>query len=135
VKNWIGQGCKLAYKDPSLIDRLFGTIRAEAAGCGIDIDRALSKVRNNINDHLTSSDLQGALKDLAGTPVPKPGGGFFDHLGEVRSVKRGLLNAKQLALKELQNSSLPQSEISKLNTIINEANSGLNKISNASSLI
>ena len=46
----------------------------------------IDRIINNFKD----SDIEGALKDMAGTPVPKPGGGYWDHLKEVSDVLRGL---------------------------------------------
>jgi filamentous hemagglutinin len=38
-------------------------------------------------------DLSGALRDMLGNPVPKPGGGFYDHAGEVNQAVNGLRKA------------------------------------------
>jgi filamentous hemagglutinin len=52
--------------------------------------RAISKIDNIIRDHLTLRDLQGALRDMIGNPVPKPSGGYWDHVREVNEAIRGL---------------------------------------------
>jgi len=44
------------------------------------------KMINAFTDHLTSSDLEGAWRDLHGDPVPKPAGGFYNHLQEVEEA-------------------------------------------------
>jgi hypothetical protein len=54
--------------------------------------QAISKIDNIINDHLTTRDISGALRDALGKPVPKPGGGYWNHLQEVKEALRGLRN-------------------------------------------
>ncbi|WP_223458045.1 MULTISPECIES: polymorphic toxin type 28 domain-containing protein [unclassified Pseudomonas] len=53
--------------------------------------RAISKI-DNILSNFKDSDITGTLKDMAGTPVPKPGGGYWDHLKEMNDMLRGLRN-------------------------------------------
>uniref|UniRef100_UPI003AF33DC6 hypothetical protein n=1 Tax=Pseudomonas asturiensis TaxID=1190415 RepID=UPI003AF33DC6 len=43
---------------------------------------------NNFRD----SDITGTLKDMAGNPVSKPGGAYWDHLKEMNDTLRGLRN-------------------------------------------
>jgi Bacterial toxin 28 len=51
---------------------------------------AIRKIGNNIQDHLTPDDISGALRDMMGNPVPKPGGGYYDHLQELTNALQGL---------------------------------------------
>ncbi|SRR5579885_3051564 len=51
------------------------------------------RLRNAFDDHLTPKDLEGAWRDLHGNPVPRPGGGFWDHIGEVQDAMRSAKNA------------------------------------------
>ncbi|MGR4975025.1 hemagglutinin repeat-containing protein [Pseudomonas sp. LARHCG127] len=53
--------------------------------------RAINKI-DNILVNLKESDIIGTLKDMAGDPVPKPGGGYWDHLKEMNDILRGLRN-------------------------------------------
>ena len=52
--------------------------------------RIATRITNAINDHLTPSDLEGAWRDVHGDPVPKPGGGFYNHHGEVQDALASL---------------------------------------------
>ncbi|MEI3613629.1 polymorphic toxin type 28 domain-containing protein [Pseudogracilibacillus sp. SO30301A] len=45
--------------------------------------------------HLTEMDLKGAQRDLDGNPVPKPGGGYYDHAQEVSDAYRSLSDLKK----------------------------------------
>ncbi|PBP99322.1 hypothetical protein CCL17_18510 [Pseudomonas congelans] len=51
--------------------------------------RAVGKIDNILNN-FKDSDITGTLKDMAGNPVPKPGGGYWDHLKEMNDTLRGL---------------------------------------------
>lgn len=53
--------------------------------------RAVTKIDNILNS-FKDSDITGTLKDMAGNPVPKPGGGYWDHLKEMNDMLRGLRN-------------------------------------------
>ena len=53
--------------------------------------RAVSKIDNILNN-FKDSDITGTLKDMAGNPVPKPTGGYWDHLKEMNDTLRGLRN-------------------------------------------
>ncbi|WP_082712627.1 ShlB/FhaC/HecB family hemolysin secretion/activation protein [Pseudomonas agarici] len=72
---------------------------AEATGEGSDAvirlsqgqQRAINKIDNILNN-FKSSDIEGALKDMAGEPVPKNDGTYWDHLKEMNDTLRGLRN-------------------------------------------
>jgi hypothetical protein len=53
--------------------------------------RAVNKI-DRIIKNFKDSDIDGAIKDMQGNPVPKPGGGHWNHLQEVQDVMRGLSN-------------------------------------------
>jgi len=53
--------------------------------------RAVNKIDNILNN-FKDSDITGTLKDMAGDPVPKPDGGYWDHLKEMNDMLRGLRN-------------------------------------------
>ncbi|WP_197044051.1 polymorphic toxin type 28 domain-containing protein [Pseudomonas viridiflava] len=53
--------------------------------------RAVGKIDNILNN-FKDSDITGTLKDMAGNPVPKPDGGYWDHLKKMNDTLRGLRN-------------------------------------------
>ncbi|MBL6707632.1 MAG: hypothetical protein ISQ06_16095 [Planctomycetaceae bacterium] len=53
-------------------------------------ESAVRKIGNIERGHLNPHDFTGTLKDMAGNPVPKPGGGYWDHLQEMNNSLRGL---------------------------------------------
>lgn len=58
--------------------------------------RATLNQQERTYSHLTAMDLKGAQRDLDGNPVPKPGGGYYDHAQEVSDAYRGLVDLKKL---------------------------------------
>lgn len=55
--------------------------------------KAVTRIDNIIRDHLKpgpKGDLSGTLRDMVGNPVPKPGGGFWQHTKEMNDTLRGL---------------------------------------------
>ena len=52
-------------------------------------------ITNNIRDHLSPTDIAGAVKDILGNPVTGAGGKTYDHLGEVSGALGGLKNSAQ----------------------------------------
>lgn len=64
--------------------------------------KAVTRIDNiikNFKDH----DIEGALKDMAGDPVPrKNGSGYYDHLNEMQERIRGLTNHAE-TLKNVSN--------------------------------
>lgn len=51
-------------------------------------------------------DLTGAQKDLVVNPVPKAGGGYYDHAQEVSDAYRGLVDLKRSWVGVLKNPNL-----------------------------
>ena len=45
--------------------------------------RHVEALDNVITYNLTEGDFSGTLRDLQGNPVPKPGGGYYDHRTEM----------------------------------------------------
>ena len=45
--------------------------------------RNVETLNNVIDNNLQAGDFSGTLRDLQGNPVPKPGGGFWDHRQEM----------------------------------------------------
>jgi RHS repeat-associated protein len=68
--------------------------------------RAIVWISNTIRDHLTDSDIRGAVADMVGNPVPRPGGGFYNHIQEVNEA----INVLRNQLKILQGVNHPEAE-------------------------
>ena len=54
---------------------------------------AIKKIGNTISGHLKpgpKGDISGTVSDMVGNPIPKPGGGYFDHVQEMQNTLRGL---------------------------------------------
>ncbi|EOC0210340.1 VENN motif pre-toxin domain-containing protein [Cronobacter dublinensis] len=49
-------------------------------------ENAIRKIDNSIKNGLKYHDIAGSLKDMDGNPVPKPGGGYWDHLQEMQNT-------------------------------------------------
>nr|WP_256703501.1 MULTISPECIES: polymorphic toxin type 28 domain-containing protein [Paenibacillus] len=73
-------------------------------------------------------DLKGAQKDLDGNPVPKTGGGYYDHAQEVSDAYRGLVDMKKSWEGVLRNPNL-DTELRQLYTSkLNEVDVSMKKI-------
>ncbi|MBE7720106.1 MAG: hypothetical protein E7243_11385 [Lacrimispora celerecrescens] len=68
--------------------------------------RNINTLNNIINNNLTAGDFSGTLADLLGKPIPKPGGGFWDHLTEMKQSYTGLQSVKNGLEGSLQNPNL-----------------------------
>ena len=58
-------------------------------------ESSIRKIGNIEKGHLKPHDFSGTLKDMAGNPVPKPGGGYYDHMQEMNNSLLGLRNHAQ----------------------------------------
>jgi hypothetical protein len=67
---------------------------------------AIRKIDNAIRDHLKPDDISGALRDMLGNPVPKPGGGHYNHFKELTDTLAGL--RKQARVLEAVNNPAAQ---------------------------
>ena len=52
--------------------------------------RHIKKIDNIIRDHGKPEDFEGVTKELAGQRIPKPGGGYWNHIQEMRQSARDL---------------------------------------------
>ncbi|EHB62722.1 WXG100 family type VII secretion target [Paenibacillus lactis] len=90
--------------------------------------RATLNQQERTYSHLTAMDLKGAQRDLDGNPVPKPGGGYYDHAQEVSDAYRGLVDLKKSWEGMLKNPNL-DTELRQLYTSkLNEVNNTMKKI-------
>lgn len=90
--------------------------------------RNLNKLKNIVENNLTEGDFSGTLADLQGNPIPKPGGGYWDHLTEMKQSYKGLQDVKRGLEGSLQNPSLSESIRNTLQSNLDIANSQLNRI-------
>lgn len=63
------------------------------------LTQAEASAANKINNILTKNfnpgpkgDISGAIHDMVGNPIPKPGGGTYDHVQDLGNMLRGLRN-------------------------------------------
>ena len=68
--------------------------------------RNTNTLKNIVENNLTDGDFSGALEDLQGNPIPKPGGGYWDHLTEMKQSYTALKNIKNGLEGTLQNPNL-----------------------------
>src|SRR6266545_6312322 len=71
--------------------------RCKSAAKGLT--QAEASAANKINNILTKNlkpgpkgDISGAIHDMVGNPIPKPGGGTYDHVQDLGNMLRGLRN-------------------------------------------
>ncbi len=65
-------------------------------------ESAVRKIDNAIEKAIKDHDIMGTLKDMSGSPVSKPNGGYWDHLQEMNNTLRGLRNNAE-TLKNVNN--------------------------------
>jgi len=68
--------------------------------------RNVNTLGNIVDNHLKDSDFSGTLADLQGNPIPKQGGGYWDHLQEMKNSFTGLKSIKSGLEGSLQNPNL-----------------------------
>jgi len=89
---------------------------------------AINKLDNIIENNLTKSDFSGTLADLQGKPIPKPGGGFWDHLTEMKQSYKGLNSARKSIEGSLKNPNLSPQVKKFLQSKLAEVDSWISKI-------
>jgi RHS repeat-associated protein len=104
----------------------------EGAGNAVELTRAQSRnintLKNIIENNLTDGDFSGTLADLQGKPILKPGGGFWDHLTEMKQSYTGLQSIKSGLEGSLQNPNLAIEVRAVLQGNLDKANFYINKI-------
>jgi hypothetical protein len=85
------------------------------------LDRLETKFEN-LQDHLTARDLEGAVKDLAG----EFSGG--QHLKEVREAARGLVNGIKVLNNMLQNPNLASEARQRATQLVGQMTDKLNAV-------
>jgi hypothetical protein len=90
--------------------------------------RNLETLENIVDKHLTDMDFSGTLRDLEGDPVPKPGGGYWNHLQEMQDSYKGLKKIKKGLEGSLKNPQLDSATRRVLQDGLNKTNSYIKKI-------
>lgn len=70
--------------------------------------RNLAKIQNILTHNAKPGDFTGVALELAGKPIPKPGGGFWDHVTEMRQSVVGLEKSIEGLKGSLQNPSMTE---------------------------
>jgi RHS repeat-associated protein len=103
-----------------------------AATKAVELSRAqnrnLETLDNIVNGHLTDMDFLGTLRDLRGNPVPKPSGGYWNHLQEMKDSYGGLIKIKRGIEGSLNNPNLSRGARQALQSGLDKANANINKI-------
>jgi RHS repeat-associated protein len=88
--------------------------------------RNVQTLDNVVRNNLTRNDFSGTLRDLQGNPVPRPGGGFWDHRTEMvqsynslQGVRRGLEGSLNNPNLDSAVRTFLQGELNRANTYIN----------------
>ena len=95
-----------------------------------DAETAAARIENSVTDHLSLSDVQGAIRDILGHPVVHPRTGkVWDHLGEVQDALESLKNSIRV-LQRLRQSrtALTETEKAALDNLISEASKHADRV-------
>ncbi|WP_051291553.1 polymorphic toxin type 28 domain-containing protein, partial [Fictibacillus gelatini] len=90
--------------------------------------RSLETLDNIIDNHLTEKDFSGTLRDLQGNPVPKPGGGYWNHLQEMKDSYKGLKKIERGLEGSLKNPNLSDEIKIELNEALKKVKKNIRKI-------
>ncbi|MDQ0233118.1 polymorphic toxin type 28 domain-containing protein [Metabacillus malikii] len=90
--------------------------------------RNLETLDNIVNKHLTDKDFSGTLRDLQGNPVPKPGGGYWNHLQEMQDSYKGLVKIRKGLEGSLNNPNLDATTRKVLQDGLDKTNKNIKKI-------
>jgi hypothetical protein len=90
--------------------------------------RNLDTLDNITNKHLTDKDFSGTLRDLQGNPVPKPSGGYWDHIQEMKDSYNGLIKIRRGLEGSLNNPNLDDATRKVLTDGLDDANKYIKKI-------
>ena len=66
----------------------------------------LRDLSNTVHDHLTPDDFTGTTADLQGNPIPKPGGGYWNHEAEMQASYKSITKIDRSLTKMLGNPNL-----------------------------
>ena len=72
--------------------------------------------------------MAGALRDIQGDPVPRAGGGYYDHLDEVKNLLRGLYAVEKSLQGGLRNPNRERAARAALDSGLSKAQQYIGKI-------
>lgn len=90
--------------------------------------RRVDKIDKIIDDHLTERDIQGLIRDVSRNPVPKPGGGHFDHFKEVTEAIKGLKNEIRSLRKSMRNPRMDAATREEIQCAIDKAHNMITRV-------
>ena len=100
-------GEKLTKEALEALEKKFGDALLKKAGSDTFVklnqsqQQSVTKITNSLKN-FKDSDITGTLKDMAGMPVPKEGGGFWNHLQEMNERLASLRKHSE-RLKDVSN--------------------------------
>ena len=89
---------------------------------------ALGRLNNIITNHMKPSDFSGTELDLQGNPVPKPGGGTWNHMNEMNNSYEGLKSVRNTLEGSLKNPNLNPRVRQHIQEALNKTNSYMSQI-------
>ncbi|MGH7485127.1 MAG: polymorphic toxin type 28 domain-containing protein [bacterium] len=105
----------------NLHDFAVGTGAYVVHNCGDQVKAAADSMNNAVRDHLKPSDLEGAWRDAHGDPVPRPGGGYYNHLREVLDARNSLVDSAEVFKSALNDSRTAAEDIPRLQSMLSYA--------------
>jgi hypothetical protein len=83
--------------------------------------KAIRKIRNNIDNHLTEKDLQALIRDLSNNPLVKSRGDAYQHYKEVTNAVKGLKKGIKSLENAMKNPNLSQQARTEMQQAVQEA--------------
>ena len=83
-----------------------------------------------IDDHLTSKDINGAIRDIEGNPINRSGGKPFQHFKEVDDAVKGLKKERDSLSKSIKNPNLSPEIKKTIRNVIQEFDIKINEWEN-----
>jgi RHS repeat-associated protein len=89
---------------------------------------ALGRLNNIITNHMKLGDFSGTELDLQGNPIPKPGGGTWDHMNEMNNSYEGLKSVRETLNGSLKNPNLKPEVRQNIQEALNKTDSYMSQI-------
>jgi RHS repeat-associated protein len=106
-------------------------INKKLTGKGSDLVEKAVKKFNNQGDHLTDSDVAGAVRDLFGEGVKKVDGSTFDHLKEVQESMSGMGNRLAALRQQIDSGAFDGDALKAAESLYSEVQKRLDSLKNA----
>jgi hypothetical protein len=91
-------------------------------------NKHVTKIDNILRDHAKPDDFEGVAKELAGQRLPKPGGGYWDHRGEMLQSIRDLKRHVRALEGSLENPTHPPAVRSYVQKTIDKARAMISRM-------